>query len=59
VGAGESDAARQAIAGDSPGQDVDCWGGAGNGPRYVDGLVRVTGSDPYDLDSDGDGIGCE
>jgi hypothetical protein len=42
-----------------PGPDVDCRGGSGNGPRYVDGPVRVTGSDPYDLDSDGDGVGCE
>ena len=41
-----------------PGPDVDCEGGSGDGPRYV-GAVRVTGSDPYDLDRDGDGIGCE
>ena len=39
--------------------DVDCAGGSGNGPRYVVGPVRVTGSDPYDLDRDGDGWGCE
>jgi hypothetical protein len=39
--------------------DVDCAGGSGNGPEYVQGPVRVTGSDIYDLDSDGDGIGCE
>jgi resuscitation-promoting factor RpfB len=38
--------------------DVD-WGGSGNGLRYVDGPVRVTASDPYDLDSHGDGVGCE
>ena len=37
-----------------PGPDVDCAGGEGNGPRYVEGPVSVTGSDPYDLDSDGD-----
>jgi hypothetical protein len=42
-----------------PGSDVDCAGGSGNGPRYVQGPVYVTGSDPYDLDRDGDGIGCE
>lgn len=42
----------------TPGPDVDCAGGAGNGPRYT-GPVRVTGSDPYGLDSDGDGYGCE
>lgn len=42
-----------------PGSDVDCLGGSGNGPRYVDGPVYINGSDPYDLDSDGDGVGCE
>ena len=42
-----------------PGPDVDCAGGRGDGPRYVEGPVRVTGSDPYGLDRDGDGIGCE
>ena len=39
--------------------DVDCAGGSGNGPAYVQGPVRVIGSDIYDLDSDGDGIACE
>ena len=39
--------------------DVDCEGGGGDGPRYVSGPVRVTGSDPYALDGNGDGIGCE
>jgi hypothetical protein len=38
---------------------LDCAGGSGNGPRYVNGPVRVYGSDPYGLDSDGDGVGCE
>jgi hypothetical protein len=42
-----------------PGPDVDCAGGSGNGPRYVQGPISVTGSDPYGLDSDHDGIGCE
>jgi hypothetical protein len=41
------------------GPDVDCAGGRGNGPRYVGGPVRVFGSDPYGLDRDGDGYGCE
>ncbi|GAB2476904.1 hypothetical protein [Jatrophihabitans fulvus] len=41
------------------GSDVDCEGGSGNGPRYVSGPIYVTGSDPYDLDRDGDGIACE
>ena len=39
--------------------DVDCAGGRGNGPAYVAGPVTVVGSDIYDLDRDGDGIGCE
>jgi hypothetical protein len=40
--------------------DVDCAGGRGNGPAYVDGPVRVIGTDIYDLDgNDNDGIGCE
>jgi micrococcal nuclease len=43
----------------TPGPDVDCAGGSGNGPRYVNGPVTVTGSDPYGLDSDGDGVACE
>jgi hypothetical protein len=39
--------------------DVDCAGGSGNGPAYVQGPVRVVGSDIYDLDRDGDGTACE
>jgi resuscitation-promoting factor RpfB len=39
--------------------DVDCAGGSGNGPAYVDGPVRVVGSDIYRLDADDDGYGCE
>ena len=39
--------------------DVDCAGGRGNGPAYVEGPVKVIGIDIYDLDRDGDGIGCE
>lgn len=39
--------------------DVDCKGGSGNGPSYVQGPVRVIGDDVYDLDRDGDGIGCD
>jgi hypothetical protein len=38
--------------------DVDCAGGSGNGPTYVSGPVRVVGTDIYDLDRNGDGIGC-
>lgn len=42
-----------------PASDYDCAGGSGDGPKYVSGPVYVTGDDPYDLDSDGDGVGCE
>jgi hypothetical protein len=42
-----------------PGPDVDCAGGSGNGPRYVNGPVYVSGGDPYGLDGDGDGVACE
>lgn len=38
--------------------DYDCAGGSGNGPNYT-GSVRVYGSDPFDLDRDNDGWGCE
>ncbi|MGW0181475.1 hypothetical protein [Nocardia sp. NPDC003345] len=38
--------------------DVDCAGGTGNGPEYT-GRVTVIGHDEYDLDRDGNGIGCE
>ena len=39
--------------------DVDCAGGSGDGPAYVQGPVRIVGSDIYDLDRDGDGIACD
>jgi hypothetical protein len=42
-----------------PGGDVDCAGGSGDGPRYVKGPVYVGGADPYGLDSNYDGVGCE
>ena len=38
--------------------DVDCAGGSGNGPAYVQGPVTVVGNDIYGLDRDGDGRGC-
>jgi hypothetical protein len=43
------------------GADYDCYGGGGNGPYYTKpGVVyTVTGSDPYGLDGDNDGLGCE
>jgi len=42
-----------------PASDVDCAGGSGNGPEYVQGPVYVTGPDIYGLDRDNDGVGCE
>jgi PASTA domain len=39
--------------------DYDCAGGSGNGPEYVEGPIRVRPPDPFDLDRDGDGWGCE
>ena len=43
------------------GADYDCYGGSGNGPYYTEpGVVyTVSGSDPYDLDADNNGSGCE
>lgn len=41
-----------------PASDYDCAGGSGDGPEYT-GRVKVTGSDSYGLDADGDGVGCE
>jgi hypothetical protein len=38
--------------------DYDCEGGSGDGPEYT-GPVEVVGEDVYDLDRDGDGIGCD
>jgi hypothetical protein len=40
-------------------EDYDCAGGSGNGPGYVEGPIRVRPPDPFDLDRDGDGWGCE
>lgn len=39
--------------------DVDCAGGRGNGPAYVQGPVSVVGKDIYGLDNNHDGVGCE
>ena len=39
--------------------DVDCGGGSGDGPEYVDSPVRVVGDDVYELDRDGDGVACD
>jgi hypothetical protein len=39
--------------------DVDCAGGSGNGPEYVQGPITVVGRDIYELDRDGNGTACE
>jgi PASTA domain len=39
--------------------DYDYAGGSGNGPEYVEGPIRVRPPDPFDLDREGDGWGCE
>lgn len=39
--------------------DYDCKGGSGNGPNYIKGPIVVLQPDPFDLDRDNDGIGCE
>ena len=46
---------------DHGGADYDCAGGSGNGPYYTAPGVTytVTGSDPYDMDANGDRRGCE
>jgi uncharacterized membrane protein YgcG len=45
---------------DHGGADYDCSGGGGNGPYYTQpGVIyTVTGSDPYQLDGNGDGQAC-
>jgi hypothetical protein len=66
-GGGGGGGTQNCTAGYSPcliyhgGADYDCFGGSGNGPYYTEpGVVyTVTGSDPYDLDADSDGRGCE
>ncbi|WP_424937252.1 MULTISPECIES: G5 domain-containing protein [Bacteria] len=40
-------------------EDVDCAGGEGDGPAYVQRPVRVVGPDVYKLDHDKDGIACD
>ena len=35
---------------------VDCAGQGGQGPLFVRGPLRVTGTDVYELDRDGDGL---
>jgi hypothetical protein len=44
---------------DPSAEDYDCAGGSGNGPEYVEGPIRVRPPDPFGLDADDDGWGCE
>jgi len=45
---------------DPDAEDYDCRGGrVQDGPRFVEGPVTVDGPDPFELDGDNDGIGCE
>jgi hypothetical protein len=44
---------------DPSASDYDCAGGSGDGPKYVQGPIQVVGDDHFDLDRDGDGVGCE
>jgi hypothetical protein len=39
-------------------EDYDCEGSGGNGPDFIRGPVYISGSDPFGLDRNGDGIGC-
>jgi hypothetical protein len=39
--------------------DVDCAGGSGDGPEYVEGPVQVVGDDHYDLNRDDDDVACD
>lgn len=39
--------------------DYDCENGSGNGPNYVSGPIEVLPPDPFGLDRDKDGVGCE
>jgi hypothetical protein len=39
--------------------DYDCAEGSGDGPNYVYSPVEVVGADPFGLDEDGDGVGCQ
>jgi hypothetical protein len=43
----------------SNGGDWDCEGGSGNGPHYIRGPIRVLQPDPFRLNADKDGEGCE
>lgn len=44
---------------DPKASDYDCKGGDGDGPRYVQGPIRITGRDHFGLGTAGDKIACE
>jgi endonuclease YncB( thermonuclease family) len=39
--------------------DYDCAGGGGDGPNFVEGPIQVRRPDPFRLDSNHNGTGCE
>lgn len=39
--------------------DYDCLGGPGNGPEYIAGPLTVLPPDPFGLDHNHNGLGCE
>lgn len=39
--------------------DYDCKGGDGDGPRYVQGPIQITGRDHFGLGTSGDKVACE
>ncbi|HSD55870.1 MAG TPA: G5 domain-containing protein [Candidatus Saccharimonadales bacterium] len=39
--------------------DVDCAASDEDGPVYVGGPIKITGTDVYKLDHDNDGVACE
>jgi hypothetical protein len=41
-----------------PAADYDCKYGNGDGPEYTGEVIILGGYDPYGLDADNDGIGC-
>lgn len=56
-GAGRCDPNYSGACLDASSPDYDCEGGSGDGPDYT-GTVYVVGDDHFDLDRDGDGVGC-
>jgi hypothetical protein len=57
--AGDCDPSYPDVCLDPYAEDYDCVGGSGDGPEYVEGPIRVRQPEPFDLDREGDGWGCE